>query len=469
MNIVSVQLNEESVQPKYLQLFDVLKEMIISNSLGAGERLPAIRDFAKQLNVNTITIINAYKQLETSGYITARKGSGYYVSKDKAGTDKNDSLLSGSAGFAMQSININFASASPHPSIFPIDSFKECINEILERDKGYAFGYQESNGYKPLRQSICSYIKKDYGIRSDEELIQIVSGSQQGLDIIGKVLLNPGDYVITETPTYDGAVASFKSRGARIVGVNLEKDGIDLVDLEKKIRICKPKLIYVMTKYQNPSTVSYSEEKLKGLLELARKYNSFIVEDDSMAELSYHGYANPSIKALDTGDRTIYLKSFSKMLMPGLRMGFLVIPKSLLPEFTKIKQTSDISSSGLIQRSLDLYFRSGKWDEHRKYMVEIYKGKYEFMLNRLEAMRKYGIRFTEPNGGLYFWVSLPKHINSKEVYERCKQRGLLVLPSYIFYENVHRDKETAVRLSFAAVNIDQIKEGMAILEESIRN
>ncbi len=466
MKIVSIQFIDDG-QPKYLQLFNFIKEWISQGEMKPGERLPAIRNLALQLGVNTSTVVNAYKQLESNSYITAKKGSGYFVSATKSGTQ--DTNFSGDPGLYKDASVINFANATPHPSIFPIESFKACINEVLERDKGFAFGYDESNGYRPLRQSILAYFSREYSISvENESFLQIVSGAQQGIDIIGKSLLNPGDYVITETPTYDGAIAAFKSRGARIISVNMEKDGIDMEELEKKVRICKPKLVYVMTRYQNPTTVCYSQQKLERLMLMAKENNFYIVEDDSMSELYFEKEKPMALKALDkSNEYVIYLKSFSKILMPGLRVGSMVIPTNLIDDFTKIKHTSDISSSGLIQRSLDLYFRSEKWDEHLHYMKEIYRGRFEFMLAGLDRLGKYGIKYEKPGGGLYFWVKLPRHLSSDSFFKKCSNNGLVFIPSGIFYDNMHKKSDDYIRLSFASAGIDQIREGMAILEKCL--
>lgn len=468
MKIVSIQLKNNS-QPKYLQLFNSIKEQISQGEMKPGERLPAIRSLASQLGVNTSTVVNAYKQLESNSYITAKKGSGYFISDTKSRI--HDTQFSSDLGLYKDASVINFANATPHPSIFPIESFKACINEVLERDKGFAFGYDESNGFRPLRQAILAYFNREYSIPvENEDFLQIVSGAQQGIDIIGKALLNPGDYVITESPTYDGAVAAFKSRGARIISVNMEKDGMDIEELEKKIRICKPKLIYVMTRYQNPTTVCYSQEKLEKLMLLAKENNLYIVEDDSMSELYFEKEKYMALKVLDKkNEYVIYLKSFSKILMPGLRVGSMVIPKNLIDRFTKIKHTSDISSSGLIQRSLDLYFRSEKWDEHLQYMKEIYRGRFEFMLAGLDRMGKYGLKYEKPGGGLYFWVKLPRHLSAEFFYKKCRNNGLVFIPSGIFYDNMTKNCDDYIRLSFASAGIDQISEGMEILEKCLIN
>ena len=471
MEIVSIQLSDDHSQPKYMQLFEKLKDMILNSELKPGEKLPAIRYMSTRLGVNNITVVSSYKHLESNGYVTSRPGSGYYVAKNgpKSPKQEQSSAISTSSSTLLNQGEqmINFAVAAPHSSIIPIDAFKRCINEVLERDGAEAFSYQDSNGYIPLRESIAEIMCNKDQITAKPSNIQIVSGAQQGLDVISKALINPGDYVICEIPTYDGAIAAFKSRGARIVGVNLQEDGMDLIELEKKVRICKPKFIYTQTTYQNPTCICYSAEKLTGILDIACRYGTYIVEDDSMSELCYLQARRQLLKSLDKEDLVIYLKSLSKLMMPGLRVGFIIMPDNMSEQMTNIKRASDISSSGLIQRSLDLFLRSGKWEEHRGYMQEIYKCKYEYMLDKLAQLKSIGATFKKPDGGLCFWVRLPKGLSAQKAYEKCKAMGLLVLPSAVFYENVHRDSDGYLRLSFASVSIEDIKKGMGILTQCL--
>ncbi len=465
MKITPLQFDHTSTEPLYAQLFHYLKELIVTNKLPFGEKLPPIRTFSKELGVNNITVINAYKQLEVAGYVTPKQGSGFYISKKAA--LKMPPLPTSLTDESKQLIDLS--SASPDPSIFPTETFKQYLVEVIDRDKGFAFGYQESNGFAPLRDVLAEFLQGTYGITTSSELLQIVSGAQQGIDVIAKSLLHAGDTVITENPTYNGALEVFKSRGCRIVPVMLNKEGINLIELEKKVKVCKPKMVYMMSKYQNPTTICYSRETLLGLLDLARKYNFFILEEDSMYELCYGTQNTPSLKALDQDDRVIYLKSFSKLLMPGLRMGFLIIPKVLLADFTKTKETTDISSSGLMQRALELYFSKGKWHEHIHYMQEIYRGKYEYMLSKLEPLTVYGIQFEKPGGGLCFWLKLPSAMSSEALYKACYHAGVLIMPSPIFFSHLDHLKDRYVRMSFAACSIDDIQKGMIILENCLKD
>lgn len=465
MHFVSIQLDPTCEEPLYLQLFGQIKKAIADDDLSSGQKLPPIRTLATTLGVNNVTIINAYKALENAGYVASKKGSGYYIT---APITASFSLLTQST-LINQDHLINFSSASPDPSIFPTDSFKACLNEVIDRDKGYAFGYQDTNGYMPLREVFAHYLYTSHQIQTDAQHIQVVSGAQQGIDLIAKACLSAGDHVVTEMPTYNGATNAFKSRGARIVTVTLTDTGIDLEELEKKVKVCRPKLVYVMTHFQNPTTICYSKATLLGLLELAYRYQFYLVEEDSMWELSYSNVPLWSLKSLDQKDVVIYIKSFSKLLMPGLRIGLVVIPDPLLESFTSVKQMTDLTSSGLMHRSLDLFFRQHKWDEHLGYMQMLYRTKYQLMLSVLEPLKAFGISFHIPNGGLCFWLRLPKNISAYKVYDACLKKGLLVLPSEIFFSPLHKDKDRYLRLSFAACTPDAIREGMNMFITTLHN
>lgn len=489
MDTVSIQLDKTSNIPLYLQISNTFEDMIKSDKLKSEEKLPPIRKLAKELDVNNVTVVNAYKQLELNGYILGVKGSGYYVKKfelvDSIASNKkidysapihNDDYdyeyenikLMISGQIEISENTINFASATPDPSIFPIETFKNALNEVLDRDKGYAFGYQESNGYEPLRESLSYYLLRENNIKVDSETIQIVSGAQQGIDIIGKALLNSGDYVITENPTYTGAVSVFNSRGANVIGVPIDNDGINLEILEKQIKTYNPKLLYVMTSYQNPTTTCYSKEKILKLLELANKYNFFIVEDDSLSGLSFSMTSkNLTLKSLDTQDKVIYVKSFSKLLMPGLRIGFIISPESMLTKLTEAKHTTDISSSGLIQRALNIYFENGHWQHNLEYMRQIYKNKYNCMIEELNKLKKYNIEFKEPKGGLNFWITLPSNVSASKLYLECAKKDVLLVPCSVFYINNGNKLDNSIRISYAGTNIEDIKKGMSILGECL--
>ncbi|MTI67787.1 MAG: PLP-dependent aminotransferase family protein [Firmicutes bacterium] len=454
--IYSIKLNKEKEEYLYKQLYNEIKKLILDNMLKAEVKLPPIRKLSQALNVNNVTVVNAYKLLEQNGYVYKKVGSGTFV--------KGLDIKENKKNLTNNSNIINFADASPTPDLFPVEEFKLVLNDVLDRDKGNAFGYQEIQGYSDLRNSIKNYINK-YGINTKKDSIQIVSGAQQGIDIISKTLIDYGDIVFTESPTYTGAIAAFKSRSARIIEVPILNDGIDIKTLENKLLNFRPKFIYVMPNFQNPTGYSYSNYKKEKLLELANKYNTLIIEDDYLSELSFTSKKNTTLKTLDRNDKVIYIKSFSKIFMPGLRLGFAIIPDSLSRDVLSAKHTSDISTSGLIQRAFNLYLKKNKWEKHLIEMEAIYKKRYRTMQECIEKYLPNEIKYSEPKGGLNFWFSLPDGYLSEKLYLLCKDKDILFIPGSNFY--VKKKYSKYFRLSIASVSNKNIEKGMKMLSEII--
>ena len=466
---IHIVIDRSSEIPLYIQLYEQLKKYITEGILPEDCKLPTIRSFAEYLEVNSITIVNAYKLLEDNKLIYKKVGSGTFAMplKDDINLESDAVLVSDEIEFDVEGgisdDTINLSTASPDPKLFPVKDFRRVLNEVLERDGGKAFMYHESMGYKPLRESISQYLPA-YGIKASAEDIHIISGAQQGIDIVSRVLLTNGDYVFVESPTYNGAVAVFKSRGAKIVEIPLLSDGPDMRELEKRLKLIKPKFIYVMPNFQNPTGCTYSERKRKYLLLLCRRYGVMVVEDDYMSDLSYIEEGVRPLKGLDNEDRVVYIKSFSKIFMPGLRVGFLIIPGSIKEKVMNMKHITDISTSGLMQRVLDIYLRSGIWDKHLEYMKKEYSVRY---FEAVRSVKKYlrGASFTQPYGGLNLWIKLPESVESGELYERCKERKVLFTPGTVFIKG-SQGKEY-IRVSFASAGLNQITEGVSIIGQVI--
>ena len=462
---IEVNIDKGSGNPLYIQLYEQLKKYITEGILAEDCKLPTIRSFAGHLDVNSITVVNAYKLLEDNKLVYKKVGSGTFVMpmKDEINLESNIITAMDEIEFDMDmgvdDDTINLSTASPDPKLFPIRDFRRVMDEVLERDGGRAFMYHESMGYKPLRESIAEYLP-EYGINAEASDIHVISGAQQGIDIVSRVLLANGDYVFVESPTYNGAVAVFKSRGAKIVEIPLLADGPDMKELEKRLRLIKPKFIYVMPNFQNPTGCTYSERKRRYLLLLCRKYGVMVVEDDYMSDLSYLDVGKRPLKGLDNEDRVIYIKSFSKIFMPGLRVGYLIIPESIKEKVMGIKHITDIYTSGLMQRVLDMYFRKGIWSKHLEYMKREYSIRY---FEAVRAVRKYlrGASFTQPYGGLNLWVRLPEGISAGELFERCRDRKVIFTPGTVFIKGEAGDKH--IRISFAAAGTGQIAEGISII------
>jgi DNA-binding transcriptional MocR family regulator len=468
LGFVSIQLNKKSKQSLYVQLYEHLLELIVSGNLSSGYLLPPVRKLAASLGVNPGTVVGAYKLLEQNGYVFSRAGSGSYVAEISGRPDEESQAVADvhkaeviSPRQAVVSKDcIDFATVMPPPDLLPIDDFKDILIEVLDRDKGNAFSYQDSQGFEPLRGAISQYLK-GHGIRAQADNVQIISGAQQGIDIIAKALLNFGDYVFTENPTYPGAIAAFRSRGAKIVEINMESDGIDIQDLEAKIRCFRPKLIYVMANIQNPTGYSYSLAKRNRLIGLARRYNAIILEDDYINELDFSDTPLAPLKALDRDHRVIYLKSFSKIFMPGLRLAFLLMPPQMVSHILTVKHHSDISTSGLTQRAFDLYLRKGIWQKHIVAVQRIYLERYQTTLAAIEQFLPPSVLCHRPRGGLTCWLALPEGISAYAVVQAAEQQGVLLTPGTAFFPRHAPDR--FIRLSFAVICSEEIRQGVKVL------
>lgn len=472
--IDDIRLDKSNSKYLYLQVFDEIKKLIESNSIKPHTKLPTIRYLANKLGVNNSTIVNAYNQLEAKGYIYKKIGSGTFIqdisSKEvkrlilDEETNMNMGILNFDADYNNEKKVINFASTSPMPDLFPIDDFKVVLNEVLDRDKGRAFTYQESQGYLNLRKAICDYLSS-FNIMASEKNIHIISGAQQGIDILSKALIEFGNIVFTENPTYTGAIAVFKSRSARIVEIPINRDGIDLIDLEYKLRSFRPKFIYVMPNFQNPTGYSYSITKMKKLIELAKMHNFYIIEDDYISDLHSLHQSRVTLKSLDTVDKVIYIKSFSKIFMPGLRLAFMIIPQAIYNEVISAKHISDISTSGLIQRAFHLYLDKKIWQKHIEQVSTIYTKRYNTIVKSIRKHMPKQVKYILPEGGLNFWFSLPNGYSANELYKLCYRNDITIAPGSLF--DIWQRDTRYFRLSIASVHNDEIDIGIAKLSQVI--
>ncbi|ABW18729.1 MocR-like pyridoxine biosynthesis transcription factor PdxR [Alkaliphilus oremlandii] len=471
----NINISKERGEHLYIQLYKAIKDLIIEGKLDKDEKLPPIRKLAEILNVNNVTVVNAYHILQEEGLVYKKMGSGTYISPDfltYASEEKENSRITSfslmeQGQIQINSDMINFASAAPKAELFPVEDFKKAINEVLDRDKGNAFDYQEIQGYLPLREKLIAYVRR-YDIVADINILQVISGAQQGIDIIAKALLNYGDSVIVESPSYTGAMASFKSRGAKIIDVNMLSDGVDIEDLERKIRIFQPKFLYLMPNFQNPTGISYSRSKKEKIMELCRQYSIYVVEDDYLSDLNFYSKDNTTLKSLDRDNEyVIYIKSFSKILMPGLRLGFLIAPTIFYDNLIFAKHSSDISTSGLLQRTLELYFKGDAWDNHIQHIEEEYKSSFDVMVRCIEQYMPKEVHCIQPSGGVNFWFRLPDSISTKELYEDAINENIALAPGSLFFLNEKDDCH--FRLSIASLNHQEIEEGTIKIGKIVKN
>ncbi len=466
-SISSIALDKTENSPLYQQLAEGISALITEGSLSANQKLPPIRKLAEQMGVNTVTIVTAYKYLEQKQLVYSRRGSGTFVSplpvEHISEPVANRNLHSFESGLLAENA-INFTSTSLPHEMFPVDAFKRAFDAVLEREKGGAFRYMDSMGYEPLRQQLCSYLK-EHGIQTSAESVQIISGAQQGIDIIAKAMLRYGDIVFVEKPTFYGAVGAFLSRGAKLIEIPLEQDGMDLAILEDYLKLYHPRFLYMMAYFQTPTGISYSMEKKRRLLELAEAYDTYIIEEDDFYDFHYGKEPLVPLKALDYKNRVIYIKSFSKILMPGLRMGLLVLPKKIQQVVMEAKYTTDISTSGFLQRAMAYYLEENGWEKHAAETRRYGSGKYRKMLSMI---RRYlpQVSYIQPDGGVSLWLKLPEGISAEQFCNRMLEKNVMLIPGSQY--DIHGTEDTHIRLSFANLSDDKIEVGLKRMGDTLR-
>lgn len=465
--IFHIKINKEGQVPLYQQLADGLAKLITEGRLPPDSKLPPIRKMAEEYGVNNVTVVSAYKNLESKQMVYTRKGSGTFVSPLPVEAIPEPVAKGNLHGFeAGNSFEnaINFANTSLPHELFPVDAFKKAFDEVLDREKGGAFRYTDSMGYQPLRQQLCSYLE-GYGIKTTMDSVQIISGAQQGIDVISKAMIRFGDVVFVESPTFYGAAGAFLSRGAKLVEIPMEPDGMKMDVLEDYLKLYHPRFIYMMAYFQTPTGISYSLEKKRRLLELAERYDTYIIEEDDFYDFYYNKDTPVSLKALDYKNRVVYIKSFSKILMPGLRMGLMVLPKKVLQGVMEAKYTSDISTSSFIQKAMEQYFRENGWEEHAKAMRCFGGEKYRRTLSFAKQYLEGSAIVSLPNGGVSLWIQLPKGIGAEAFCSRMLEKNVILTPGSQF--EISGKDSGHVRLSFCGVEDDKIQVGLKRMGETI--
>lgn len=440
---------------KYIQIYNHIKEMIIGAKINEHEKLPPIRKLADFISVNNATIVKVYELLEKEGYVYKIIGSGTFVSSMKVNKEVN---------LENYKDMIHFDSGNPSKDVFPLDNFKSAINMALENDGASIFEYDEGKGSEELREELSTYLKKKR-INTNKDNIQIISGAQQGIDIVCKGLINYSDVVFVEEPTYNGALEVFKSRGSKIITIPMLDDGIDIGILKLKLEKIKPKLIYVMPNFQNPSGISYSEYKKKKLIELSEKYDFYILEDDFISDFIFDSKDNRPLKSYDMKNRVIYIKSFSKILMPGLRIGIVDIPRELQKKILWAKYSSDISTPGLIQKSMYYYMKYFNWEEYLKSIDKVYTKKYRKTKSLLEEKLGDRLKICKSQGGLNFFIELPRGYSSQVFYNFMLEKGVCITPGTYFFDNIMDDR--FFRINIANETIEDIEKGITIIENNL--
>lgn len=491
-----IPLDRENGVPLYSQIQQFLRQQIQSGALAPATRLPASRELAGRLGVSRMTIVNAYAELEAEGLVCSRHGSGTFVAAPLETVRENgqptaetqwplwQQELAGRAAVSFRekyeaqldpAANpglIDFTAGMGATELFSLDDFRKCFQTVLRRDGAAALGYGENSqgGYQPLRTTIAQILSSE-GIPTHADDVLITSGSQQALALVAGLLLRPGDRVLVESPTYEGAMDLFQSLGARLVPVPVDGEGMQMEALETALRTAHPRFIYTIPTFHNPTGVSLSTPRRRQLVALARHYNVPILEDDFAGDLRYEGHTQPALRALDSGGNVIYTNTFSKVLVPGLRIGFLVASGPVYKQLLAHKRNHDRATSDLMQRALEAYITVGRYQAHLRRICRVYRQRRNAMLSALARHMPAGVRWETPPGGLFIWVELPPHLAADTLVPGALQAGVAFSPGSSFFPD--KEPRPALRLNFTVHEPVVIAEGIRRLAQvtayAIRN
>ena len=363
---------------------------------------------------------------------------------------------------------VSMSAGNPAPDAFPAKEIAEISADLLSRRPVDALQYGLTEGYAPLRDYLKKYMKDKYGIGSENDRLIITSGAQQVMDLAAKSLCNEGDVVICEAPSFIGSLNSFRSYNARLVGVPVESDGINTEILEEKLKTEKNvRFIYVIPNFQNPSGVTMSLEKRKKVYSLAKKYGVMILEDNPYGELRYFGENVPAIKSLDTDGIVMYAGSFSKVISPGMRVGWCVAPNPVIQKMVVCKQGQDVHTNMWSQIVIHEYVTKYDFEEHLNYLRELYRKKALFMMDLLDEHLAPYITYDKIDGGLFIMCKLPDNINMLDFCKEAVKRKVCVVPGNAFLTDETEECHT-FRVNFSTPTDQQLEKGVKILGELIK-
>lgn len=360
---------------------------------------------------------------------------------------------------------ISLAGGNPAPELFPNKEMANIAEDVLTNNPVLALQYGITEGYTPLRELVKELLEERENIRGDFNDTIIVSGGQQGIELATKCLVNEGDVVIVEEPSFIGALNAFRSYGAKLVGVPVQEDGMDIDALKKAVaENDNVKMIYTIPTFQNPSGITMSLEKRKAVYEIAKKNNIVIIEDNPYGELVFEGDKMPTIKSMDTEGIVIYSGSFSKIIAPGLRIGFVNAHKDIVAKMVVAKQVSDVHTPVLTQILAYEYIKQNGLDKHIAEIRELYKHKCKTMLDAIDKYFPKTVTHTVPNGGLFIWCDLNGDYDMNEIAKICTDKKVACVPGSTFMTDIDKPC-SAFRLNYSTVTDEKIEQGIKILGE----
>ena len=371
------------------------------------------------------------------------------------GTDAVGAILQAAADPKI----ISFAGGLPAPELFPVKEMKAAVDKVFEEHGQEAMQYGAAKGVTALREVIQQHVKEKENVDSELDNVLVTTGSEQALDLVGKAFVDPGDTVLVEQPTYLCALDVFRSYGANFASVEMDEDGMKMDALEEALKANPDtKLIYTVPNFQNPTGRTMTEERRKQLAELAEKYDVYVLEDNPYGEIRFAGQHVPAVKSFDKSGHVFYMSTFSKTLAPGFRLGWLVADKAVVNKLTVLKQSADLHTDNLAQFAVAQFFADNDVDAHVKEISALYGKRKDLMLEGIKKYFPEGVKYTDPEGGMFLWVEVPGVDDTVELFKECLEHDVAFVPGDPFFAG--EVQPGAFRLNYSNMKEDQIEVGL---------
>jgi DNA-binding transcriptional MocR family regulator len=518
---MQLRINRDSTVSVYIQIANQLRQSILAGDPSPGGRLPPERRLAALLGVNRTTIVNAYRELAADGLVSGQVGRGTVVLQraeeepagaiDPARNDDDrwarshsttngsghprpsalpwaqlvtpitdvldDALLRDAMTVSARPDVIRLATGTPAPELYPVDAIRAIFDEALDHAGQTLLQHTPTEGYPPLRGELARWMTRaaasaGYPSQVDPANVVVAAGSQQGLYLLARSLIEPGDLVAVESPTYLGAVQVFRAAGARLMPIPVDGDGMQVDLLQELLSRRRPKLIYTLPTFQNPSGTLLSMGRRLRLLDLAARYQIPIIEDDPYGALRYDGRPLPSLAAIDRAEGrglVIYLSTVSKMLFPGFRIGWISAPRPVVEQVTLMKQLVDLDTNALAQWAVWAFFARGLLDAHLERVTAVYPRRRDRMLDALGRHAGALLTANRPHGGIYLWCRLANGLRARDLLPEAAREGVVFAPGEPFHvDSASGRGRWDIRLNFTLPTDDEIEEGARRLGVALR-
>jgi DNA-binding transcriptional MocR family regulator len=463
-----------SDRPLYLQIADGIARLIASGDLAPGDRLPTVRALARQLSVTRVTVHNAYSHLQAGGLTESTVGRGTFVAgsgEANASSAGRPAPWYGPVDMGLQLLRggevDSFALAEPDPDLAPAEAFMGILREISD-PAASLLRYGATEGDPKLREQIAVRLRRR-GVEVDPEEILITTGSTQALSLVAQCLARPGDRVLVEQPTYFGFLSTLKVHDIQPLGVPMDHEGPDPEALERLIVRERPRFLYTMPSFHNPTGVTMSDARRRAVRDLSVRYSLPVVEDDIFHSLSYgKGGEAPGrpMKADDERGLVYYVDSFSKSLLPGLRIGYMIAPTAHRPRIAALHYAATLGNAHILQRALAVFLESGGYDAHLKKVIPLYRKRRDALMKALKKEMPEGTSWTTPEGGFCCWVTLPAGLSSEEVFRLSMDRGVTFAPGHLF--EAQPRSQPRLRLCFGSLSPERIRDAIGVLGQIVR-